>query len=303
MLHRRAFSLIELLVCIAIIALLTGLLLPVLHLARESGRSAVCVSNLHQLSLALESYAGDNKGHLAPGAPQFQSNLVRWHGSRANAGQAFAPGGGSLSPYLDSGSPAATTAASSSELRRTVRTCPTFATITADLATRKIGFERSCGGYGYNNTYAGQMRANVGEGGLRVTVLVSDRSGSAQTRFARPAETIAFADAALSADPTANAQGLIEYSFIEPRFRADLPMDENSRLDPSMHFRHSAKNTSLERGTAAAAMLDGHVSHSRRGFYWRSGVYLQSTEEPSLGWSGTTDDNGMYDYAGPRTGP
>jgi len=54
--------LVELLAVIAIIALLTGLLLPSLASAREKGRQTLCLSNKRQLGLACLIYADDNAG-------------------------------------------------------------------------------------------------------------------------------------------------------------------------------------------------------------------------------------------------
>ncbi|WP_432797451.1 type II secretion system protein [Poriferisphaera sp. WC338] len=61
----RGFTLIELLVVISIIALLISILLPALTAAREAGRRAACLSNLHQLGLSIGSYATDY-GQLTP---------------------------------------------------------------------------------------------------------------------------------------------------------------------------------------------------------------------------------------------
>jgi len=56
----QAFTLIELLVVIIIIALLAALLLPTLAKAKQKGQNIKCLNNLHELTIAWISYAGDN---------------------------------------------------------------------------------------------------------------------------------------------------------------------------------------------------------------------------------------------------
>ena len=62
--YRRAFTLIELLVVVAIIALLAGLLLPVMSRARTRAYTANCQSNLKNLAFAMQMYSSDSGGFL-----------------------------------------------------------------------------------------------------------------------------------------------------------------------------------------------------------------------------------------------
>ena len=79
---RRAFTLVEVLVTVSIIAMLVGLLLGGLRGAGDASRAAKCRSNLRQLFIASQGYAACNQGHLPAAVLYFErdgaSRTVAW---------------------------------------------------------------------------------------------------------------------------------------------------------------------------------------------------------------------------------
>ena len=107
---KAAFTLVELLTVIAIIAVLAGIIFPVFATVRGKARQATCQSNLRQIGMAVQMYASDYDG-LYPWAKDASDHAVSqmWRGSsscqRYIAWMPFmhpVPGGdsGALEPYV-----------------------------------------------------------------------------------------------------------------------------------------------------------------------------------------------------------
>lgn len=262
----QAFTLVEALVSIAIIALLLGLLAPTLGASRDAARAMVCAAAARELQGANLAFGADHDDGFAPGARRVESeNLERWHGRRETTGEPFRPERGPLTTYLGGGSTS-----------DALRACAEFAPGSDFVPT--IGFEKGGGGYGYNNAFVGVRRR---EGRHGAWTLVTNEEGAALSRFARPQATVAFTDSAFAADA-----GIVEYSFAEP---PEWPEHPGARPDPSVHFRH--------RGRASVAWLDGHVTSEERVFSAWSELFLTNPESSGLGWFGGPDSgNALFDY-------
>jgi prepilin-type N-terminal cleavage/methylation domain-containing protein len=73
--HAEAFTLVELMVVIAIIAILAALLLPSLSRAKASAKRVDCLNNLRQIALGIHLYAGDN-GDTLPAMPNVSGDTL-----------------------------------------------------------------------------------------------------------------------------------------------------------------------------------------------------------------------------------
>lgn len=233
---RSAFTLVELLVVVAIIALLIGLLLPVVNAAREAGRSAVCQSNLRQLMLASTVFVQDHDGHLPAGQDENYGPNVNsfWYGGGDFNAGTWVPEAGIMHGYLGNVD---------------VAGCPTL-----DDDTRSFMGPVD---YAYNVNYLGMIQTRRAETGARV----------ASVR--RPARTVAFFDSGrLSKDSNASdsPQSAFErtgFGF-PPSGPEGGPSGEAGGIQqlfwPSFHGRHQ-----FEQGNVS--WVDGHISTREPSIY------------------------------------
>lgn len=112
----RAFTVVELMVVVAIIGILATLILPPLGRAKSRGQSIYCLNNLRQLGLSLHMYAGDNEDALpynmgsegtrktvAAGTfLNWVNNVMTWELDSDNTNTALLAKGG-LGPHLTGG--------------------------------------------------------------------------------------------------------------------------------------------------------------------------------------------------------
>lgn len=199
---KRGFTLLELLVAVAVVAVLAMVVFQFAARSTMRANQVVSTTNLRSLTVANWGYVADH-ARFCPA--QDPSNRIRWHGGRTGSKAAFDPSKGFLSAYFGGSD--------------RVGICPQF----REHVSGKGSFENGSGGYGYNATYIGGTPADP---------FVPERPSNVPN----PARTLMFATTALS-----KREGLQEYPFAEPR-RSVTPAGElAASLQPSVHFRFGGK--------------------------------------------------------------
>lgn len=258
-----SFTLVELLVVIGIIAVLAGMLMPVLLSSKGKAREISCVSNLKQMALANTLYEGTYKrfcpfrnGTCSTGNAWDSGQW--WFGYRTDNTRNWDVSKGLLVPYLD-------------KKGRTI-TCPQAKLLPIDGAT---GMNGGVGGYGYNSYGVGSTAYFDGYGSSD-SVSCWDNGGLKSSQIKAPTETVMFADAANLKWGTTDtleekAELTTPYSLWNvPVNKLKCAKPAGSKMYGTMHFRHPGK-------TANIAWVDGHVSGKQLSFSWA--------------WGGTDDAN------------
>ncbi len=197
-----AFSLVELLVVVAIIGVLGALLGPALARGKSAAKRTVCANNLRQLALAGQMYWDDHDGRLFP--YRFDSDPLGaryWFGwlARGNEGErAFDPEVGALYPYLKG---------------RGVATCPELNYGSRFFKPKAAG---AAFGYGYNL----QLSPPLAPANYRTSQI---KSHDATALFADAAQVNTFQAPASPENPM-----LEEFYYI-------------NATEPTTHFRHQSK--------------------------------------------------------------
>ncbi len=225
-----AFTLVELLVVIGIIAVLVGLLLPSLTKARESAKGIKCKSNLHQIDVAFEAYLADSKGQgfIGQALPQGQVSVggtyktitAHWAYLSTPTGTttySYDVNGGWITKYMRG------------NLNGYV--CPSFAPDDKYVLQKT----QAITGYGVYGTQGSPESMAMGISGYRMT------------QVSNPAETLEATDAANMLTPNTSSAVL--------QYPADTIPQTTSGYGASATYVHGRH---LNR--ASVAWLDGHVS-------------------------------------------
>lgn len=183
---KRAFTLLELLIVIAIIAILVGLLVPALSGVRDAARTIACLSNQRQLGLAWSVYADDFQGYAMPLADsdQHADDTIYWFGSVGDQTGHVDGHRGFLAPYLED-----------TLHERSVFECPEqpWGTYSAQGLPRSVTTT-----YGYNGYYLCPPKTPGW------STSIAHRPWRRTWEIPMPAELLVFADTLMEGDPPQN---------------------------------------------------------------------------------------------------
>jgi prepilin-type N-terminal cleavage/methylation domain-containing protein/prepilin-type processing-associated H-X9-DG protein len=262
---RRAFTLIELLIVIAIIGILAAILFPVFARARENARRASCQSNLKQIGLASMQYSQDYDEKVVPIYTQGATRKCYWFGSVTDgATKTLDATAGLLYPYMKSSQ---------------IKACPSF--------DNTLRTELGLNGYGYNVSYLSPYDATAGY----------EPRSVALAQIQEVSKTVFMADSARLRNYDATTYAPISPSVFEASSELTPPGDTTPQTYtgdyPTFHARHN--------GTGNVLFCDGHVKAMQP--IYRSGTFglgynADEFREKSLGdidEDGNLSTNELFD--------
>jgi prepilin-type N-terminal cleavage/methylation domain-containing protein/prepilin-type processing-associated H-X9-DG protein len=200
--QRRGFTLVELLVVIALIAVLISLLLPAVQRVRDWATLIRDENNLKQIGLALHNYATTCGGMLAPAKTSENGNDRWWFAETTSSGKIVDFTRGHLMPYMED--------------------CYSALQAPAQAPGKVyLQYEGGTGGYGYNYRYLAPFQEQPDGTVIWMPVLLAQVASTSQT--------IAFCDAVgITTQPLpTGSPSLIEVPLSQPP----------SAQSPSVHFR------------------------------------------------------------------
>ena len=245
---RRAFSLVELLVVIGIIAVLIGLLLPTLAGARRNAATVKCASNLRSLGQAVHMYATEQKGYVPTARSTYPGNvrmpwfdqLTRYCFNRPAIGA----------------TPATTTVLNQLEFDRSLfSSCPAFQFSKISSAASVIN---TAVGYGINLVpLMPAAETDVPQYSYRNEFFHNDitPTPTGKGRYFKFNEFKNPANRALMADMNGYGGFQAEMQGLEPKYVE--PTGNNIRGDID-YFRHG-RTRDYNRGGVNILFVDGHV--------------------------------------------
>ena len=233
---QNQFTLIELLVVIAIIAILAGMLLPVLGSARSRGVGTSCLSRLRQIASADAMYAGDYDFYTPIKVSMIKTNGPTWFGRGVTSGTFDYTQDGYLTSYIRK---AGADRKAQGEIASNIFFCPD-PWIQEYMSKGNYTVESAPpGGYGANSSIHGWELGGGRPGMESMNPLV--RPG----KLKNPSSIVSYGDAAgksMSSAPITDAD-------FKPLHTID---------NCNTHFRH--------RISANIAWADGHASQEKPGF-------------------------------------
>jgi len=237
--QRRAFTLLELLLVIAIIALILSILMPALSAARQAGQGAVCLANLRRLAISCQLYLDLSDGRFPPMrlstvdgetyVNEFGAEKPRWQWFLAFELGAI------ITPPADGGTFGDSF---STNMNNDYFVCPSlFGTYTRDIRN---------GAYGYNYQYLGNSRTHTAPPAY-------DNFPVHENRITVPTQTVVFADSR-GGHPE---HGKHAYSLDPPRLAVEMNATRFGPGPSDGPIQHSPAEARHQR-RANTAFADGH---------------------------------------------